>query len=480
MLAGCRSVAPPVPLSLVASSSSLALAVRAASRVTDPLQRSAVLATVARGFERGDNVADAQVVADEAVRILAPEAGSLDVIRLRLEIAELLLRIEDTEAARGLIAAATAYAREVRDEQERALLLVRIVEAAIVDPDSTRDLLPAVVDEVYVIEDTRRRAEALIEIAEAYQEVGVGQSVTGLIHQSVPAIRSIPDPNARARFFARVSRRAYAANEMELGDRLVNDAFRELEAAGEDAEPESIRMVAAVVARSGAPERALEFTAGVADPYGRALGYLSVAEELVGQGSVLLLLEEATAEAEFVEDTAEYVAVLAGVAGVYNRVRLSGAALRIADNAASRIFDDAPASGRAELLGQLAPVYVAADRLEALRRNISGLGDAYSRSALSISVARLLAEAGREGFADDFLVDALLEADQAEFLSGGLRRDIAVGFALTGNDSLAVRSVERIEEPLLRAEAVAGVGYHAYWRGDLSDPLRAELEAVLE
>ena len=59
-----------------------------------------------------------------------------------------------------------------------------------------------------------------------------------------------------------------------------------------------------------------------------------------------------------------------------------------------------------------------------------------------------------QGVADDFLVDALLEADNSGFLSDSLRERIVRGFARSGNYSLAIRTVERMSDHSLRARAV--------------------------
>ena len=476
----CRSAPDQVSVALSESASVLGRATLEASSLSDPVQQVDVLTTIAEGFLLSGRQPDALAVALEALRVTGRLPVSPEIVQLRLDLAATLLLLEETATARGVISDATVYSRLVRDEQERAHLLIRIVEAAVTGTDDTRDLLQTVVNEVYVIESPDLRASTLIDVAEAYQRVGVGQPVTGLIHQAIPAIRSLPDPARRAFLFARLSFRALEAGEAGLASGLVEDATDESFASGADINAETARTVAAAVVRSEGLQSALGFVQAIAGPHPRAAGYLAVAEAIPDARTSVTLLEHAVDSAGSIESTAAYASVLTGVAIAYNAIGLTGAAIRVADYVVSRTSQDVTFLGQVAQLARLASVYVAADRLETVREYIAGLSDPYTRSVLSVSVAERLTDEGRQGLADDFLVDALLEADRTEYLSDALRRDIAVGFARSGNYSLAIRTIERISDPLLRTRAITGLGYVAGPRGGLSDSQLASLDAILD
>ena len=158
---------------------------------------------------------------------------------------------------------------------------------------------------------------------------------------------------------------------------------------------------------------------------------------------------------------------------------LPDSAANCAGHAAGRLSENQTAPGNAETLSRLAGVYGLLDRTDILREHLQRVDDPYLRGLIYVAVAELLIDEGQQGVADDFLVDALLEADSSDLLSDGLRERIVQGFARSGNYSLAIRTVERMSDPALRARAVALLGFHADPNGGLSDSQLSDLREVL-
>ena len=105
--------------------------------------------------------------------------------------------------------------------------------------------------------------------------------------------------------------------------------------------------------------------------------------------------------------------------------------------------------------------------------------DEYIRGSVAVRAANRLIDEGRLGLADDFLTIALIASDEATYLADGLRQQIVPGFAQTGSIRLAIRTIERIDDELLRARSVAELAVLAEPAGLVTPIYRADLASVL-
>ena len=481
-VAGCRSSPESLSVTLSTTSTALGTAVTVAQEIGDPAQRAEVLAIIAEGFLEAQNHEDALQVAAEAARLVNEIPISTDVVRLQLRIAELLLAVDETDSARRLIVEATTFTEALRDETAQADLLPVIIEAAMAGDDDTRDLLPGAVDPVYIIEDTGLRAQTFIAIAEVYQSVGVGQSVTGLLQQAIPAIRSVADPFRRADLFARLSCRAFVAGgEEDLARALAEDAEEQLinGMANADPDPDTVAVVFKAVTRDRGGTEAMISVSGIRDKHARAAGYLAVAMAEGAGASAELALGRAVGAAYYIVDPQSYGALMTSISHAYFSMGLRAEALDTAGYAAARLSENQTAMSNAETLSRLAGAYALLDRTDLLHEYLLRIENPYLRGLISVAVAEHLIDEGRQGVADDFLVDALREADNSDFLADSLREKIVLGFARSGNYSLAIRTVERMSDHSLRARAVAFLGFHADANDGLSNSQLSDLQAVL-
>ena len=387
---GCRSTPESAPVSLTRGETVLARATREVGALGDPAEQVAIFETIAEGMRRAGNTTDARAVAREAVRLARELPATPEGVELRLALAAVLLRLEEPALARELIRGATDYARGVLEEPIRAELLVSIVESALTSVEDTRDLLPAIVDEVYVIENADLRATTLIAVAETYQRVGVGQSVAGLINQAIPAIRSVQNANRRALLFARVSFRALEAGDLELAVDLIDDATEQLTEGETEVSRDTAEIVVRALTATDQTDRAARLVSGSDSPTVRAAGYLSIARELSRAGPATQVLEQAVTAAEEVSDAGQYVDLMVGIAMEYQRRGLRGAAARVGGYAASRARGQPGIANQLQELEGLARVYAAADQLAEIRSFISEIADPYVRSVLSVTVAERL------------------------------------------------------------------------------------------
>jgi hypothetical protein len=484
---GCRSTPDPVAPVVRDSSTFLGLAVTEASGLSDPLARASLYARIAVGYREIGDEASVASLARAALGLARSAGATEESIRTRLDLAPLLAATGDDAAALTALDAGLQFASTAPDPRTRASLLPAIVESALRSDEAARPVLRRAVDEVYVIEDPRQRVEALIAIAELYQAGDETLPVTGLIQQAIPAVRSVQDPYTRGVLFSRLAVLASATSETRLAGRLGENTLSEVDRAGPPAGDDADRLLV-IVERLGAlglSDEAVSLIDLFPDAYHRAVGF-----SLLGThaASYAIGLEYLRRAAEAVEglDTAEGVEEPSRRVDIHTRI---GAGY--ADYAATRQAL-AHAAAALELLvahpevyeliepaGRLVALYVRLDEIQAARNLLLQAPDAYVRGTVAVRAADELITEGRLGLADDFLTVALVASDEATYLADGLRQEIVGRFARTGSIRLAIRTVERMEDELLRARSVVELAVVAEPAGLVTPIYRADLASVL-
>ncbi len=482
LLSSCRST-PPVPRPAVADESAfLGLAVVEASRVPDELARADLYRQITLGYQAIGDEASMRSVAEAGLQLARAAGQTEESIRVRLALAPLLAAAGEDTSARDALEAGLQFVASAPDPGVRAALLPLLIQSALRSDEPARPILRRGVDEAYVIEDPEYRAEALIRIAELYQSAEALLSVTGFIHQASPAVRSVGNRFTRAHQFARLADLAERSGEALLARRLLSSAIEEVdEGPGPTSEDESERLVTtiALVARLGRSEDALRFVGLLPQPHFAARAMIGVAEATPIRATRLDHLQRASELAQRVEETRHFVDAHIRLADAYYRTAAPQRARERIERAAQVLASAPDLYAGIELPGRLVQVLVMMDRLQSVRELLLHAPDEYVRGAVSVRAAEQLIADGRLGLADDFLTIALIASDEATYLADALRRAIVAGFARTGSIRLAIRTVERITETLLRAEAVTVLAVVAETTGAVTPIYRADLASVL-
>lgn len=482
LISGCSTTPADVELSPAAAGTALQVATLVTDRVGESLVRADALLDIGDGFRELDNLIDAVRVAEESIRILDTLPDSEDSAGLRLRAAELLLAADRPEPARRLIRDVTAFANSVRDEDVRTRLLPDVIEVAATGADFTRDLLPAAVDPVYIIEDTAVRARTFMSIIDVYQALGVGQSVFGLFQQCIPAIRSVADPMLRARLFAELAIRALDAGYADLGEDLAENASAEFNLAGVSAVPDAraaSAVIAAVTRADGATD-ALADAGRIETAEVRAEALLTIGAGAGVSSAALLAVGRAVGAAAEVEDPVRSALLLSRAARAYLELGRQELALQTAALATSELTVVRRTADLVDILQPLLEVYALLDRTDELDELLQLVTDAYGRAIVRLHVAELLITEGRQGTAEDYLVGAFLDADEAGSFADPLRVQVVDGFARTRNYALAIRAIERIDDRAIQARATARFARYADPQGGLTDDQLDDLRAVLD
>ncbi len=478
LVLSCRSTPEPDPAPVTDISSYLGLAAEEASSVVQVLERSLLYSTIAEGFVGSSDLENGVLMAQAAFDLVALEPTNSAAVEVLIRVAPLFSASGDDNSAILSLTSAVQYVSSTADSTIQATLLPRIVESGIDSGEAARDILRVAVDEVYVIEDPVRRAEALIAIGDVFQARDTALSPVGLIHQASPAVRAGTDPIERADLFARLATLALVAGEPELSMRLAESAHRELEGVERyEPSPQLIRAVR-LLSALGFGERMTILADRVRDPF-TAIRLLIAANDGLGRSASIANLERADLILSTIVDPAEFVLAEIDIGHGWLSAGTTRIALEHAESANGRLAIEPTLYSTLELPTRLAQLYVEIGDVERARDLLLLAGDAYVRGAVAIETANALVRAGSLGLADDFYTIALIASDETTYLADALRAEIVPGYARTGSLRLAIRTIERIQDELVRARAVAAFAVIASDGTPPSPLIVADLASVL-
>lgn len=477
LLGACRSAPEPLEPDIADQTTFLGLAVAEASRLEDSLDQADLYTRIARGYRELGDEASVSTLAQTALQLARAEGATEESIRTRLDLAPMLAATGNDDAALAALETGLAFAATAPDPRTRASLLPAVVASALGSDEPARPLLRRAVDEVYVIEDARQRAEALIEVANLYQAGDTTLPVTGLIQQAIPAVRSVGAPGQRAVLFARLAVLASRTNERRLAERLADNAISEIESF-EVTDQELLQTVSSL-GQVGRLEEAVGLLRLFGEPVYRALAYAALAPSTPTFAIRIDYLRQAGAAAGLIDDPGDQVEAHVAIGFEYAAAATPRAALPHASAALTAIVDNPQLYGEIEPAAGLVALYVRIDSIQSARNLLLQAPDEYVRGTVAVRAARQLIDDGRLGVADDFLTIALVASDEATYLADGLRQEIVEAFARTGSIRLAIRTVERMEDELLRARSVASLAIIAEPAGLVTPIYRADLASVL-
>lgn len=482
VLTACTSPPDAVVPVVTDESTFLGLAVTQVSNLTDPLARAALYATIAGGYLQLGDEQSARSLALTGLELARGAGATEESVRTRLDLAPRLAATGEDAALTAVLDGALAYARDVAQPAARAALLPAIVSAAQRAGEPARPFLRTAVDEVFVIEDPALRARALVDVSRLYQQGAAALSVTGLIQQAIPAVRSIRAAYPRAAFFAELAELAVATNETRLAERMVENLRDELAgmpAAETDAEQAQLLVVVRSLGRIANLELAREVARTIADPWYRTRALVLAARSTGSRITRLELLDEARRAASEIENGARSVSARTEVGGGYLEANALAPALEAAEAARALVVADQEIYARIDPAADVARLLVRLDRVQSARALLQSAPDAYVRGAVAVRAADQLIADGRLGLADDFLTVALLSSDESTYLQDGLRIQVVSGFARTGSIRLAIRTIERMDDEVLLARAVADLAVRSEPAGLVTPLYRADLASVL-
>ena len=482
ILVACSTTPEPAGPVVSDASTFLGLAVGEVSELPDPLARAELYVRIATAYRALGDEQSLRSLATSAFELVRGVGLTEDSARTQLSLAPLLASVGDDESAGAVLETGLEYAADSSDSALRSVILPLVVQAALQSEEAARPVVRRAVDEVFVIEDPRARAEALIRIAELYQAGDAFLSVTGLIQQAIPAIRSSEGAYVRAQLFTRLALLAAATQESRLSFRLAENAVIDVRSADAPADNSDAERLLAVVDRLavlGRREAATSLLDSFARPYFRLRALLLLAASYEARRDQLDLIETARELLSDIPDTRDLVDARIRVGIALGEAQAQTDALSQAQAAAGLIVDNEEIYSRIEPPARLAELLVLLDRPEAIQALLEEAPDAYIRGAVAVRAADKLIALERSAQADEFLTNALIASDEATYLVDGLRRQIVGGFARTGSIRLAIRTLERMDDELLFAQALVELAVVAEPAGLVTPILRSDLASVL-
>ena len=481
-LVACETPESVPPPEISDPSTFLGLATTTVFDLEDGLEQAELFARIAAAYLQTGDEASALAVASRALQRARAAGDGEESLRTRLNLVPVFSVVDPSTAVRILEELLTAL-DESPDDVSRAALIPLLIEQSLQSGESARFALREGIDLTYIILDPLRRARTLIEIASLYQRSGIGLGVTSLIQQSIPAVRSDSSPFAKAEVLSELAALAENAGEQVLASRLVEITIRELR----DAEPavavadqRFLVRAARNFARLG-ERAAVDLLAGrLPAGYHRLVVEVELALLIPSPTTLGARLEELAVQAETLDDPAQQAdAFLAIGEGFLASNQEDQARLAVAASQ-ELIAGNADLQNSEPRLSRLISLSVELDEIPAVTELMNSARDPYIRGLMALMAADALTAAERLPLAEDFLVVGLRASDETSFLADSLREQLAGRFARIGSIRLAIRTVERIDEPVFVARAVVSLAAIAEPAG-LTTPIhRTDLASVLQ
>ena len=480
-LTACRTPDPSPPPAVQDPSTFLGLATTVVFELPDELDRAELFARLASAYlEIGDETS-AGAVADRARRSATAAGDGEESLRARLALVPTYSIIASSTAV-GILESVLSVLEQRADDVLRASLIPLVIDNALASGEPARFALREAVDLSYIILDPAQRARTLIDVATLYQQSGIGLSVTALIQQAIPAVRSVPSRYAQAALLGELAVLADTAGDTALASRLVDIAERSLQSAGGGASAdERARLIHAARTFGALGDRAaVELIAGLL-PQGteRLLVELELASLIPLEGPRAERLTELSDQLTAIDSATDRARGLIALAEAALADGATDLSLASAATVQRLVAGSEDLQADESLVERLIALRVAQNEIEAVTELMNAAETPYIRGLMAVYAADALIAAERLTLAEDFLVVGLLAGDETTFLADSLRQLLAERLARAGSIRLAIRTVERMDDPLLRARAVVSIAVVAEPAGMTTPLHRADLASVL-
>lgn len=479
--AACQTPDPVPPPAVQDPSSFLGLATAVVFDLPDVLDQAELFAEVAAAYLEVGDESSARAVAERARQRAVSAGDGEESLRVRLSLVP-TFSVLDSGTTVSLLETVLSTLDRRADDVLRATLIPPLIESALAAGEPARFALREGVDLSYIILDPGRRARTLIEVASLYQRSGIGLSVTALIQQAIPAVRSVASPYQQAELLASLAVLADTAGERGLADRLVDIAERVLADGQTPSDPVGRAALLAAGWTFGAlgDRAAVQLIADLLPAgYERVVLELELALLVPLQSTRRARLAESFEQMQNLDDPFERAAALIALA----EAAWEEGAAELSLQATGRVQQLVAASGNLQadeaLVQRLIRLRVLQDEIEAITGVMNAAESPYIRGLMAVDAADGLIAAERLTLAEDFLVVGLLASDETTFLSDSLRVLLAERFARARSVRLAIRTIERMDDPLFRARAVVAVAAVAQPAGLTTPLLQADLASVL-
>jgi hypothetical protein len=462
-------------------SSFLGLATTTVFELSDDLEQAELFGRLARGYIDIGDEASARSVAVRALSRARTIGDGEESLRIRLDLVP-VFAVFDPAASVAILESVLEILDQRGDDILRASLIPRLISSALASGEGARFALREGIDLIYIILDPARRAQTLVEVATLYQQSGIGLSVAALIQQAIPAVRSITDTYHQVELFAELAVLADTASEQTLASRLIDIAVRVLRAADVAAEQSAqIRLVRAARILAGINDRAAVQLISDRLPggYASTLVELELALLLPVESTRIARLEELAGMFDEAPDSADWIDARLRLAELAWQAGAAELSLAVTAAVQESVAGSEALQAEESLVRRLITLRVEQDEIEVVTVLMNDATNAYIRGLMAINAADALIANDRLALAEDFLVVGLLASDETTFLADSLRHSLVERFARAERIRLAIRSVERMDDPLFVARAVVSLAVTAEPAGLTTPLLRTDLASVL-
>lgn len=455
-------------------------AVREADQVLDISNRIFVFSEIAEAYLVRGHSSEAQAVLvhlnELAQRVTAPSEQA----EILVELANLHLQVEEREASMTALNEALDRAANLTDQGARGALYERILEVAFEAGEDGFPVVARTIDLVLVIDDLQTRATVLTNTAARYQRRGIGPSGNLLVQQAIPAAGSIESPWRRAAALSAVAVLFRAANDARseamyaerAADQLIGLTVLSLP----DEDARVIARVGGDLAGMGRFSTAAQVVGVIPQSHIRAEALVTIGQAFDRAGdrsSAFVMFTRAASEAERSGSPVLIAGAYATIAQGYLSIGEEQLAYLNAEFARGILTGIDDEFTRAAVLVRLAPVYVAAGAGAELEAEALALQQGFPRVQVLTALSQEYAVWGTVADARRPLDSLWAEGTERAAGDEGTNGAGVTEFAQVGESLIfsvlqqyvalflindALRLLEQIQSPFLRARALAAIG----------------------
>jgi hypothetical protein len=458
LAAGCESA--PTAKSIPAAphtqgkikSEYLVLALRAADRVADKVRRLSLYDRILEIATHADLTDDASVLLAYVFAVLEASYSEEWFEEYSTALVRRYLNLGMTKQAAGLIQEKLPRITRLKNDMRKRLLLEEVIDICLAGDESFLPFLRQTIDAVLVLDDPNIKTEILIKTAARFFSRGLIKDTQDLLQLTLSQVGSLESPWDQAEIYSRVALVYQSLKNERRTKEYADRAAAEIDAMQviirTQEEAAKVGLTAENLLRLTSAETALRVAATIEYPWILAETFCRMA--LASKND--RLLDRAYETAASISNNARRLSTLFQLDVLMaeaKRIKEAGENLSLRDAELSMI----PALAVDSYTSRLARLYLAVGNTDAAIKTAARLRDAYSRSSILLSAARIHLEAGRTQNAAPLLRESYSLAFIAGQSQSRILQDISGVYLAAGDIHAAVKAAADISDPYSFAAA---------------------------
>ncbi|MDR3200666.1 MAG: hypothetical protein LBT68_04345 [Spirochaetales bacterium] len=452
-------------------SESLVLALRAADKVPDPVRQLALFDRILEIATNAKLDKDASALLAYMSEVLEAHSSAQWFEEYSTALARRYLNLGMAREASDLLKQKLPRISRLENNMRKRLLFEEIIGICLSGGENFLPLLRQTIDAALVLDDPGMKTEILIESASRFLGRGLVKDTQDLLQLTLSQVGGLESPWDQAEIYSRIALVYQGLKNERRAKEYSDRAAREIDAMQviirTQEEAAKVGLAAENLLRLGSAETALRVAMTIEYPWILAETLCRMA--IYPESKNDRLLDRAYETASAISNNARRLSTLFQLdfllvdSGRTNEVRGS---LPLRDAELTMI----PALAVDSYTSRLARLYLSVGDTNAAIKTAARIRDAYSRTGILISAARIQSEKGGENNSLALLEESYALAQNAGQSRDRILQDICGAWLTAGNTRRAVTTAAGISEPYSFATVTADIIRYFLGNNEQPDP----------